>query len=169
MHKPKRRPRVRRPNCPRIWPRRINTLPTDVDARALDGTERALACGVAQSSDGAEAGNAGARPGCGNAVSSIFLAKEFGVQVWTTDLWIGASENWARVCEAGVEERVFPVHAEAHTLPFAQHSDRTARALRADAAWRSTAARSGRDGSRRLTDRRCGRAQHGIASAIRIT
>lgn len=57
--------------------------------------------------------------GCGKAVSSIFLAKEFGVQVWATDLWIGASENWRRICEAGVEGLVFPIHAEAHALPFA--------------------------------------------------
>jgi len=32
--------------------------------------------------------------GCGKALSSIFLAKEFDVQVWATDLWIGAGENW---------------------------------------------------------------------------
>jgi SAM-dependent methyltransferase len=57
--------------------------------------------------------------GCGKAVSSIFLAKEFGVQVWATDLWIGADENWGRVRQAGVEELVFPIHAEAHSLPFA--------------------------------------------------
>ncbi len=57
--------------------------------------------------------------GCGKAVSSIFLAKEFGVQVWATDLWIEAAENWARVQEAGLEGQVFPVHAEAHSLPFA--------------------------------------------------
>ena len=57
--------------------------------------------------------------GCGKAVSSIFLAKEFGVQVWATDLWIDASDNARRIRDAGVEELVFPVHAEAHTLPFA--------------------------------------------------
>jgi SAM-dependent methyltransferase len=57
--------------------------------------------------------------GCGKAVSSIFLAKEFGLQVWATDLWIGASENWQRVSEAGCADRVFPLHAEAHALPFA--------------------------------------------------
>lgn len=34
--------------------------------------------------------------GCGRAASSIFLAKEFGLQVWATDLWIDASENWDR-------------------------------------------------------------------------
>lgn len=57
--------------------------------------------------------------GCGKAVSSIFLAKEFGVQVWATDLWISANDNWRRIREAGVEKLVFPVYAEAHSLPYA--------------------------------------------------
>ncbi|MDE0136269.1 MAG: hypothetical protein OXM54_15675 [Acidimicrobiaceae bacterium] len=38
--------------------------------------------------------------GCGRALSSIFLAKEFDVQVWATDLWIDASENCRRICGA---------------------------------------------------------------------
>jgi len=58
--------------------------------------------------------------GCGKAVSSIFLAKEFGLQVWATDLWIKPTENWPRVKEAGVENQVFPIHAEAHDLPYAE-------------------------------------------------
>jgi cyclopropane fatty-acyl-phospholipid synthase-like methyltransferase len=57
--------------------------------------------------------------GCGKAVSSIFLAREFGVQVWATDLWIAADENRRRIEEAGMADRVFPIHAEAHALPFA--------------------------------------------------
>jgi cyclopropane fatty-acyl-phospholipid synthase-like methyltransferase len=57
--------------------------------------------------------------GCGKAISSIFLAREFGVQVWATDLWIAADDNRRRIAEAGVEELVFPVHAEAHALPYA--------------------------------------------------
>lgn len=57
--------------------------------------------------------------GCGKTLSSLFLAKEFGVQVWATDLWIEASDNWKRIREAGVENHVFPVHAEAHALPYA--------------------------------------------------
>lgn len=57
--------------------------------------------------------------GCGTAMSSIFLAKEFDVQVWATDLWIGATENLARIRDAGVSDRVFPIHAEARALPFA--------------------------------------------------
>ena len=56
--------------------------------------------------------------GCGTAISSIFLAKEFDLQVWATELWIPASYNWERVCEAGLEDQVFPIHAEAHSLPF---------------------------------------------------
>jgi SAM-dependent methyltransferase len=57
--------------------------------------------------------------GCGRAKSSIFLAREFGVQVWATDLWISASENRQRIRDAGVEDRVFPIHADARALPFA--------------------------------------------------
>jgi SAM-dependent methyltransferase len=57
--------------------------------------------------------------GCGRAVSSIFLAREHGVQVWATDLWVPAAENWQRIRAAGAEGSVFPIHAEAHALPFA--------------------------------------------------
>ena len=57
--------------------------------------------------------------GCGKAMSSIFLAREYGVRVWATDLWIKATDNWDRIREAGMEERVFPIHAEAHALPYA--------------------------------------------------
>jgi cyclopropane fatty-acyl-phospholipid synthase-like methyltransferase len=57
--------------------------------------------------------------GCGRAISSIFLAKEFDVRVWATDLWIGANYNWYRIQTAGLERQVFPMHADAHDLPFA--------------------------------------------------
>jgi len=57
--------------------------------------------------------------GCGRASSSIFLRREFGVQVWATDLWISASENIRRIRDAGVEDGVFPLHADARSLPFA--------------------------------------------------
>ena len=58
--------------------------------------------------------------GCGRATSSIFLAKEFGVQVWAADLWMSPDNNWRRVVEAGVQDRVCPLRAESHALPFAQ-------------------------------------------------
>ena len=57
--------------------------------------------------------------GCGRAASSIFLRREFGVQVWATDLWFSASENIQRIRDAGVEDGVFPIHADARSLPFA--------------------------------------------------
>ena len=57
--------------------------------------------------------------GCGRALSSIFLRREFGVQVWATDLWFSASENLRRIRDAGVEDGVFPIHADARSLPFA--------------------------------------------------
>jgi cyclopropane fatty-acyl-phospholipid synthase-like methyltransferase len=58
--------------------------------------------------------------GCGKAASSIFLAKEFGVTVWAADLWIKPTDNWRRIEAAKVTDRVLPVHAEAHALPFAE-------------------------------------------------
>lgn len=57
--------------------------------------------------------------GCGSAASSIFLCREFGVQVWATDLWFSASDNLRRIRDAGVEGDVVPVHADARSLPFA--------------------------------------------------
>ena len=57
--------------------------------------------------------------GCGRAMSSVFLHREFGVQVWAVDLWHSASENLQRIRDAGVEDGVFPIHADARALPFA--------------------------------------------------
>jgi len=58
--------------------------------------------------------------GCGKGITSIFLAKEFGVTVFANDWWIGASENLKCFEEAGVADLVFPIHAEAHALPYAE-------------------------------------------------
>lgn len=57
--------------------------------------------------------------GCGRALSSIFLRREFGVQVWATDLWFSPSENLRRILDAGVDDGVYPIHANARSLPFA--------------------------------------------------
>ncbi len=57
--------------------------------------------------------------GCGKALSSIFLAKEFGSAVFAADLWIPAADNFARVKAFGLEDKVFPINADAHSLPFA--------------------------------------------------
>ncbi len=58
--------------------------------------------------------------GCGKAISSIFLAKEFQVEVWAVDLETTASENLQRIREAGVDDRVFPICADARQLPFGE-------------------------------------------------
>lgn len=57
--------------------------------------------------------------GCGTAVTSIFLAREFGVEVWAADLWVDPTENWKRIGQAGLEGRVHPIRADARDLPFA--------------------------------------------------
>jgi cyclopropane fatty-acyl-phospholipid synthase-like methyltransferase len=56
--------------------------------------------------------------GCGRALSSVFLHREFAVQVWAADLWFDSAENQQRVRDAGVADGVFPVHADARALPF---------------------------------------------------
>ncbi len=56
--------------------------------------------------------------GCGRAMSSIFLAREFGVRVWAADLWIGPDQNWRRIVQTGVANQVFPMRLEAHAMPF---------------------------------------------------
>ncbi len=56
--------------------------------------------------------------GCGWAVSSIFLAKEFGARVWAVDKNISATENYKRAVEYGCEDSVFPVKVDARSLPF---------------------------------------------------
>ncbi len=56
--------------------------------------------------------------GCGKAISSIFLAKEFGVRVWAADLWNDPTDNWQRVEAAGAGDHVFPIRADAADMPF---------------------------------------------------
>jgi ubiquinone/menaquinone biosynthesis C-methylase UbiE len=58
--------------------------------------------------------------GCGRAMSSLFLRREFGVQVWATDLWFSATENLQRVRAAGAEGGVFPIHCDARSLPYGE-------------------------------------------------
>lgn len=58
--------------------------------------------------------------GCGKGLTSIFLAKEFGVQVFAVDLWISATDNFKRFKDLGVEDLVIPIHADAMDLPFAE-------------------------------------------------
>ena len=57
--------------------------------------------------------------GCGRAASSIFMRREYGVEVWATDLYFSPSENLQRIRDAGVGDGVFPIQANARSLPFA--------------------------------------------------
>ena len=57
--------------------------------------------------------------GCGRAISSIFMRREFGAEVWAADLWFSPSENVQRIRDAGVEDGVFPIRTDARSLPFA--------------------------------------------------
>lgn len=57
--------------------------------------------------------------GSGRALSSIFLHREYGVQVWAADLWFNPTENLQRISDAGCTDSVFPIRVEARSLPFA--------------------------------------------------
>lgn len=58
--------------------------------------------------------------GCGKGISSIFLAKEFDATVFATDLWIEPTENYKRFKEFKLDDKIFPIQAEAHELPYAE-------------------------------------------------
>jgi SAM-dependent methyltransferase len=60
--------------------------------------------------------------GSGRGATSVFLAREFGVEVVAADLWVDPATAAATFAEAGVADRVEAVRAEAHTLPFAPES-----------------------------------------------
>ncbi|MCL1975683.1 MAG: class I SAM-dependent methyltransferase, partial [Firmicutes bacterium] len=47
--------------------------------------------------------------GCGKGITSVFLAQEYGVNVFANDLWISATDNLRRFEEAGVADKVFPI------------------------------------------------------------
>lgn len=57
--------------------------------------------------------------GCGRGLTSMYMAKRYGATVFATDLWIPASENYARFITEGLDDLIIPIHAEAHHLPFA--------------------------------------------------
>ncbi len=59
--------------------------------------------------------------GCGYALTSLFLANETKAQnVFAFDLWIPASENYARIKANKLTDKVIPIHGDALDMPFAQ-------------------------------------------------
>ncbi|MBT2415088.1 methyltransferase domain-containing protein [Streptomyces sp. ISL-12] len=60
--------------------------------------------------------------GSGKGATSVFLAREYGVEVVAADLWIAPEQAAAVFAEAGVGDQVEAVRAEAHALPFEAQS-----------------------------------------------
>ena len=56
--------------------------------------------------------------GCGRGLSSVFLAKEFGVDVYAVDKNVYASETCLMVKDQGLDDHVFPIQADAAALPI---------------------------------------------------
>ena len=57
--------------------------------------------------------------GCGKALTSLLLAKNYDVNVFALDLWISATENYQRIKEFDLEDKIFPIHCDANELGFA--------------------------------------------------
>lgn len=57
--------------------------------------------------------------GCGQALTSLFLAQEYDVEVYATDLWVKPTENYKAIKHAGLENKIVPIYADATALPFA--------------------------------------------------
>ena len=58
--------------------------------------------------------------GYGKATSSIFLAREFGIEAWAADGATSPTENRKRAIEMDCDASVFPLRVDAHSLPFAK-------------------------------------------------
>ncbi len=57
--------------------------------------------------------------GSGQGLTSVFLAKEYGFQVYAADLWSNPQENALFFAEMGLcAEQIIPVKADATDLPF---------------------------------------------------
>ncbi|MGN0467854.1 MAG: SAM-dependent methyltransferase [Acutalibacteraceae bacterium] len=57
--------------------------------------------------------------GSGQGLTSVFLAKEYGFQVYAADLWSDPDENRKFFDEMGLtKEQIVPVKADAEALPF---------------------------------------------------
>ena len=58
--------------------------------------------------------------GCGMALTSMFIANETPARnVYAFDLWISASDNYARIRSHHLEDKIIPIHGNALDMPFA--------------------------------------------------
>ena len=59
--------------------------------------------------------------GCGYALTSLFIANETDAKhVYAFDLWIPATENYLRIRDHGLDDKIIPIHGDAMDMPFAQ-------------------------------------------------
>ena len=59
--------------------------------------------------------------GCGFALTSFFIANETDADyVYAYDLWVPATENYRRIRDNQLEDRIIPIHGDAMDMPFAQ-------------------------------------------------
>lgn len=56
--------------------------------------------------------------GCGRGATPVFLAREFGVEVWATDLWVDRAQREDVFRDVDVTETVHAVDADVRNLPF---------------------------------------------------
>lgn len=57
--------------------------------------------------------------GCGNGLTSMYLAERSAASIFAMDLWISATENDHRFRQAQLDRQIIPIHADAHHPPFA--------------------------------------------------
>ena len=58
--------------------------------------------------------------GCGYALTSLFIANETDAEnVYAFDLWIPATENYLRIQDNDLEDKIIPIHGDAMDMPFA--------------------------------------------------
>ena len=59
--------------------------------------------------------------GCGFGLTSLYVANETNAKnVVALDLWINASDNYARIKSNHMEDVIIPIHGDAMDMPFAQ-------------------------------------------------
>jgi len=58
--------------------------------------------------------------GCGTGLSTMYLAQEFGAQIFAVDLYADPTENYERFKSLGIADKAIPIQADAtKELPFA--------------------------------------------------
>ena len=60
--------------------------------------------------------------GCGLGLSALYLAQEYGAEVFATDLYVDPTDNYERFLSLGIADKTVPMLLDAtQPLPFAKH------------------------------------------------